>query len=149
MGTSITLSSPQATAYFGGKNGVQPAGGPPPYNFGTDTEVFDAFGVPATWLNNIAGVGYDTDGVSGTNPAGSTPPEDGFIGISMGSITLGPGESTTLNVRFTYGQDFPTQPPIPFVPIVEVPTLGGIGLASLAAIIALAGGMFLRRRRSA
>ena len=139
--TSITISSPQAISYFGGKHGVQPAGGPPPYDFGTDTEVFDAFGIPASWVNHIAGVGYDLDGVSGTAPAGSTAPEDGFTGIGF-SFTLAPAESTTISVSHTYGQDFPGQP----VPTIEIPTLGWTGLAALAAVLALAGGLLVRRR---
>ncbi len=97
--TSITLSDPTASAYFGGKNTVLPAGGPPPYGFGTSSDVFDAFGIPTTWINHVANVGYDTDGVSGT-----TPGEDGFIGLG-GSGTLGPGESTTITTHHTYGQE--------------------------------------------
>ena len=104
--TSITLSSSAADAYFGAKHGVQPAGGPPPYDFGTDTEVFDAFGVPASWVNNIAGVGYDMDGVSGIAPPGSTVPEDGFIGLGF-TLSLAPGASTTVTILHTYGQESP------------------------------------------
>ena len=142
--TAITLSSPGGVAYFGGKNGVLPAGGPPPYNFGTDTEVFDNFGFPASWINHIAGVGYDTDGVSGPTPAGSTPPEDGFIGLCVGQLTLGPSESVTVTVRHTYGQNLPPEGPRP--PIVEIPTLSSAGLVALILALAVIGGLIVRRR---
>lgn len=146
--TSITISSPSAISYFGGKHGVLPGLGAPPYDFGTDTEVFDNFGVPTSWVNNIAGVGYDTDGVSGPTPPGSTTPEDGFTGLGF-AATVGPGESTTIAIRHTYGQAFPTPPPPPEpeVPVIEVPTLGLAGLVALVAAMAAAGGLLVRRRR--
>ncbi len=142
--TSITLSSPQANAYFGGRHGIQPALGPPPYDFGTDTEVFDAFGLPTSWVNHIAGVGYDTDGVSGTLPPGATSPEDGFIGLGF-SLTLGAGQSTTITVRYTYGQEFVTPPPPP-PSLIDIPTLDWLGLVALMAALALVGGLMIRRR---
>lgn len=142
--TSVTLSSPIATSYFGGKNGVLPGLGAPPYNFGTDTEVFDNFGVPTSWVNNIAGVGYDTDGVSGTAPAGSTAPEDGFAGLGF-QLTLPPGATATVTVYHTYGQERP-EPPAPAEPIIAIPTLGFAGLLALALALVIAGGAFMRRR---
>ncbi len=103
---AVTLSSPQGSAYFGGKNGVDPddAGGSPPYGFGTDTQVWNTGGVPAGWRNNIAGVGYDTDGTSGSAPAGSVDPEDGYVGLEVPvSIPAGPGASTIVTFRHTFG----------------------------------------------
>ena len=71
---SVNLSMGlQGNAYFGGKNGVDPdgAGGSPAYNFGSDTEIWESIGMPGGWVNNIAGVGYNTNGQSGATPAGS------------------------------------------------------------------------------
>jgi hypothetical protein len=106
--TAVTVSSDSGTAYFGGKNGVDPdgAGGSPPYNFGTDTDIWNAYGIPTGWRNNIAGVGYDTDGQSGPAPPGSNPPEDGFIGLEI-PVSLGPGASTVVTINFTYGAATP------------------------------------------
>ncbi len=106
--TAITLSSPQGNAYYGGKNGVDPdgPGGSVAYGFGTDVQVWDAFGVPIGWRNNIAGVGDDTDGESGAAPPGSIDPQDGFIGLEI-PVDLDSGASTTVTVRFTYGSTTP------------------------------------------
>ena len=104
--TAVTVSGSGAGDYYGGKNGVQPEGGPPPYGFGTDVQVWDAFGVPTSWRNHIAGVGYDTDGLSGPAPPGSIDPEDGFIGLDF-SLTLAPDASTTITVVHTYGSSGP------------------------------------------
>ena len=100
--TAVTLSSPTGGAYYGGKHGVEPAGGPPAYAFGTDVQVWEAYGIPESWRNHIAGVGYDTDGLSGPLPPGATDPTDAFMGMDF-EIALGPGESTTLSVSHTYG----------------------------------------------
>jgi len=112
---SIALSSPQGGPYYGGKNGVDPdgGGGSVPYGFGTNADVWDAFGVPAGWVNNIAGVGYDTDGESGSTPPGSVNPQDGFIGLSIDvslGAGLGPTASTTVIVHHTYGSISPVLP---------------------------------------
>jgi hypothetical protein len=104
--TAVTLSGPSANAYYGGKHGVQPAGGPPPYDYGTDNEVWEANGIPASWVNHIAGVGYDTDGWSGAMPPGSTDPYDAFTGIGY-HVELEPSQSTMICVYITYGSDVP------------------------------------------
>ncbi|MCH7719605.1 MAG: hypothetical protein IH988_01260 [Planctomycetes bacterium] len=104
--TAVTLSSPTGGAYYGGKHGVEPEGGPPAYNFGTDVQVWDAYGIPESWRNHIAGVGYDTDGLSGSTPPGATDPTDAFMGLDF-EITLEPGESATVSVSHTYGQNTP------------------------------------------
>ena len=128
--TAITLSSLQGRNYYGGKQGLTPGNGPPPYGFGTDIQVWEAFGVPTSWENHIAGVGYDTNGVSGIAPPGSTPPEDGFIGLDfLIGLDLGPNTSTTITVFHTYGQNSP------------VPAPGALALLGLSALIGT------RRRR--
>ena len=125
--TAVTVSSLEGNNYYGGKHGITPGGSGTTYNFGTDVQVWDAFGIPTNWENHIAGVGYDTNGVSGPFPPGSTPPEDGFIGLDF-LAELAPGDSTTFTVFHTYGQNFP------------VPAPGALALLGLAGLIA-------RRRR--
>ena len=109
--TAVTLSGLAGGAYYGGKKGVTPAGGPPAYNYGTDTQVWDAYGVPTSWANHIAGVGYNTNGVSGPAPPGSTAPEDGFIGLGFLIDDLAPNETRTITVFHTYGQNTPVPEP--------------------------------------
>lgn len=112
--TAVTLSIPAGGVYYGGKMGILPPDPPggEPYAFGTDVQVWEAFGVPENWQNHIAGVGYDTDGVSGAFPPGSTPPEDGFIGADI-EVTLASGACTTITVFHTYGQNTPVDDSVP------------------------------------
>jgi hypothetical protein len=126
---AVTLSSSLPSQYFGGKHGVDPdgAGGSPAYNFGTDVQIWDAFGIPGGWLNHIAGVGYNTNGDSGASPAGSTAPRDAFMGLGH-SIVLDAGSSLTFDVFHTYGQTTPVPEP--------------------AAVVLLGLGLFAVRRRS-
>ena len=137
--TAITLSSPQGNAYTGGKHGVDPdgAGGDPAYNFGTDVQIWDNFGIPSGWQNHIAGPGYDTDGDSGASPAGSTDPRDGFIHLDI-PVSLaagpGPGSSTTVVIRHTYGNNAPAVPEDP-CPWDCVGDDGEIGIDEFLAVI--------------
>jgi len=107
---AVTLSGPQGSFYFGGKHGVEPAEGPPRYDFGTDIDWWLAHGTPHTWRNHIAGVGYDTDGASGPMPPGSTDPADAFAGLES-AVSLKPGTSATLRFVHTYGQCVPAAIP--------------------------------------
>jgi len=109
---AVTLSSTLATQYFGGKHGVDPdgAGGSPAYNFGTDVQVWNAFGIPTGWVNNVAGVGYNTNGDSGASPPGATAPMDAFMGLGH-SISLDAGASLSFDVFHTYGQTSPVPEP--------------------------------------
>ena len=126
---SVTLSIPTGNAYYGGKHGVDPdgAGGGPAYDFGTDTEIWDNNGLPASWANHIAGVGYNTNGQSGSAPPGSTVQRDAFMGVNM-SLTLAPGQSQNFTVVHTYGA------------IPEPATLG---------LVTVSAALLLRRRRVA
>jgi len=63
--TTISLSNREAVPYFRCKQGSVPPSGPPNFDWGTGVVLYDAFGIPTTWVNLIAGVGYDTHGVSG------------------------------------------------------------------------------------
>ena len=109
--TALTLSSPQASTYWGGKGGFDPdgPGGGPAYGCGTDFQQWDAYGVPQGWANNIAGVvPNNTDGV--------TPPDfpggcggctcDGSIGITV-DVLLEPDETTCVCIQQTFGQRVP------------------------------------------
>jgi hypothetical protein len=127
---SVTMSMDGTGSYFGGKHGVLPPGGAPAFDFGSDTEVWDANGVPTSWRNLIAGLGYNQNGQSGPQPPGSTTPRDGFIGMDL-ALTLLPGQSSSFSVLHTYGQTTP------------VPEPAAIGVAGVAGALALA-----RRRRA-
>jgi hypothetical protein len=129
---SVTLSIPTGSSYYGGKHGVDPdgVGGSPAYDFGSDTEVWDANGVPTGWRNHIAGVGYNTNGQSGPAPTGSTTPRDAFLGMDL-SLTLAPGASQSFTVFHTYGSTSP---------IPEPATLS---------LMAASAALLLRRRRGA
>ena len=102
--TRITVSSPDGTAYFGAKRGVDPdgAGGDPAMGYGTDTQVWDSFGIPDSWRNFIAGVGYDMDGESGPAPEGCADPCDALVGLEI-LVSLSRGESVTFTVEHAYG----------------------------------------------
>ncbi len=101
--TRVTVASLGSNGYAGAKNGITPENGPPAYGFGTDLQEWDAFGLPATWVNHIAAVGYDTNGESGATPAGCTAPCDGHVDLRIPvSIAAGPG-STIVTITQTYG----------------------------------------------
>jgi hypothetical protein len=107
---ACALSGPQGCFYFGGKHGLEPENGPPAYDFGTDIDWWRAYGVPHTWRNHIAGVGYDTDGASGPTPPGSTDPQDAFGGLEA-AVSLKAGESRSVTFVHTYGQSTPAMSP--------------------------------------
>lgn len=111
-GQSVTLSGGlDGRFYYGGKHGVLPGGGAPAYDFGTDTEQWQANGIPTSWQNHIAGVGYaPANGQSGPAPAGSTVQRDGFIGLDF-AFPLAAGGSVTFEVLHTYGQTTPVPEP--------------------------------------
>ena len=110
--TAVTLSSNQASAYYGGKNTVVPVGGPPNFGFGTDVQIYDNFGVPTSWANEIANVGNGINGVSGTNPNNAiSGAGDGFIGLQFLLAGLQPNETRTLMLTHTYGQNAPVPEP--------------------------------------
>ena len=109
--TAITLSSPQAATYWGGKGDVDPdEGGPgPAYGCGTDFQQWDAYGVPQGWANHIANVGYNTDGESGPDipdGCGGGCSCDGSIGMTI-EVSLDPEETKCVCIQHTYGQRVP------------------------------------------
>lgn len=123
---AITLSSLAAANYYGGKNGIDPdgAGPDPAFGFGTDVQVWNNMGMPASWGDFVAGVGAGVNGDSGAAPAGAGNPPDGFIGLNF-VFNLGAGESTTFEIFHTFGQSTP----VPAAPSALV-LLGAGAIAS-------------------
>ncbi len=101
--TRITMISADATDYAGGINGVMPTDGPPAFSFGTSCEQWDAFGLPATWADEIARVGNQVNGESGAQPFGCTDPCDGHIELNIPVVDLGVGQSVQIFIRYVYG----------------------------------------------
>jgi hypothetical protein len=101
--TRITMVGTEAADYTGGIRGIAPTGGPPNYEYGTDCQEWDAFGLPATWADEIASLGQKIDGESGAQPAGCTVPDcDGHIDLNI-PVSLDPAASTTITIRLLYG----------------------------------------------
>jgi hypothetical protein len=95
--------------------------------FGTDTQEWEAYGIPEGWENYIAGVGYNTDGESGASPAGCVDPCDAHLGLQI-PVSIGPGGQVTVTVGHGYGGevvaaeigfDDPEQFPADGVPIIH------------------------------
>lgn len=82
--------------YWGGKQSHQPTGGPPAFGFGSDVVVWNNFGLPTTWENYIAYVGYNTVGDSGTVN------QDAHVGLDW-RLSLADNATTTLSVETVYG----------------------------------------------
>ncbi len=101
--TRITMVSAQATDYTGGILGITPTGGLPTYDFGTSCVEWDAFGLPASWVDHIAAVGTKTNGESGSSPAGCTPTCDAHIDLNIPVVDLSSGASVTIIIRHLYG----------------------------------------------
>ena len=111
ISTAITLSSPQAFTYWGGKGDVDPDGPDPgpPYGCGTDFQQWDAYGVPLGWANHIANCGYNMDCESQSDIPGGCAGGcscDGSIGMTI-VVTLDPAETKCVCVQHTYGQQRP------------------------------------------
>lgn len=107
--TALTLyGGADGRYYYGGKQNHTPINGPPAMGYGTDVQVWVAYGVPPTWQNYIATVGYNVDGING-NVAGTA---DSFIGLDF-ELSLAPGASKTIRVSTTYGRPTPASIPCP------------------------------------
>jgi hypothetical protein len=91
--------------YCGAKQFVNPNEADPdcpPYDFGSDTEEWDAYGLPDCWVNHIALVGYNLNGVSG-NPAGA----DDVHTVFVHTVTVPGSGQATMEILHTYGQQTP------------------------------------------
>ena len=106
--THVTLSSPMGTVYYGGKQTINPDPDDPdcvPYGFGSDTQICTNLGTPDCWKNHIAGVGYDTDGDSGTDGNGKGG-GDGFMGMEI-PVSIPANDTVLVSVMLTYGAKTP------------------------------------------
>lgn len=94
--TRVTVSSPEANVYYGGRQGQTPPGGLPNWGYGTDVQLYDARGVPATWANTLPVLGTNVDGVTGAAS------NDTFCGVSI-DFNLAAGASSTFTIVHDYG----------------------------------------------
>ncbi|MCH8166038.1 MAG: hypothetical protein IH889_10565 [Planctomycetes bacterium] len=133
--TAITISSPTGDAYAGSKLGINPAGGPPcpDYGFGTDVQVWEAYGIPDCWRNHIAAVGYDTDGESGGSPPNCGAPCDALALLEI-PVALAAGAMTTVTVTHTYGANAPVGGGLPCP--WDLNGSGDVGILDLLALLA-------------
>jgi hypothetical protein len=100
--TTVCLSGIDAPdSYHGAKQGHTPTGGGPAMGFGTDNITWNNYGTPPSWMNYVAYLGYNMDGVSTdvTN-------QDAHIALEY-TITLGAGESREVYLVHTYGATAP------------------------------------------
>lgn len=97
--TTIELASPSAaaTSYYGYKSGIEPPGGPPTPAAGSTNDLWDSYGIPASWQDFITNVGVATDGLSGSGPGTD-------VGMGLGfEIQLEPNGTITIPVTHDYG----------------------------------------------
>ncbi len=126
----ITMSSPQGAQYVGAKSGVDPDGpGPgPAIGAGTDTQEWDAYGVPEGWGNFIAYVGYDTNGSSGAQPG------DAHVDLEI-PVSIVAYATTVVTFNVTYG----AMTPLGFGPCpwdCAIPPEGEVNVLDFLAILA-------------
>lgn len=101
-------SSVSPKYYYGGKAGVTPEMGPPAYMTTVqDTPIWLMRGLPPTWQNHIAALGYNMVGESGTL-AGTMA--DAVMGIEY-RFALAAGQSVTIKVDRVYGSSAPNCTP--------------------------------------
>ncbi|MFQ5805572.1 MAG: hypothetical protein ACE5I3_03870 [Phycisphaerae bacterium] len=105
----VALSGTPGYVYCAGRSGFDPdgPGGDDAMGFGTDFQVWNNFGIPTSWQNYTAGIGYNVDGIlPEQRPPGSADPYDGFM-LLQWDVALAPGESTEIEVVTTYGSEVP------------------------------------------
>jgi|GEM_PF-6271485 len=107
--TRVVISG-DATAYYGGKSGIRPGNADPAYGFGTDLQIYDTLGLPTNWVDHIAGVGYRTEGNSGSDPAGCDENCDAFIGLKF-KLKIESGATERITLSHTYGAVRPPKDP--------------------------------------
>ncbi len=93
------------TYYYAGKSGVTPPLGPPVYGSTYySQDVFNMFGMPTSWRNNLAAVGYSLPGESGVSPstASGVDSNNAVMGTEY-RFPLAIGASTTIVIDRIYG----------------------------------------------
>ncbi len=109
LDTEAALSGTPGYDYVAGRSGFDPDGtGPDPaMGYGSDFQIWNNYGLPNSWKNYTAGIGYNMDGILGqAMPPGGLPPHDAFMSLQW-EISLNPGECTTIQVVHTYGDSVP------------------------------------------
>jgi hypothetical protein len=104
--TTLTLSSPDADAYYAIKHGFTLPDSTISMQGGTSRQIWDNNGVLVDFLNYIPTVGYDLDGDSGSHPGDCDDPCDAAIGLQV-PVSLDPGDVTTVSFTLTYGEILP------------------------------------------
>ena len=133
---TITISSPTGAAYTGSKLGFVPDPGDPncpAYGFGTDVQVWEAYGIPDCWRNHIAIIGYDTDGESGGSPPDCGVRCDALALLEI-PVSLAAGATTTVAVTHTYGANAPVGGGLPCP--WDLNGSGDVGILDLLALLA-------------
>jgi len=128
---TVCLSGIDApTSYHGAKQGHTPTGGGPAMGYGTDVITWNNYGTPPSWMNYIAYLGYNMDGVST-----DVTTQDAHIALEY-VITLGAGESRELYLIHTYGRTTPA-----ICSLADVDADGDVDDADLLAVLFNFGGM--------
>ena len=105
----VALSGTPGYDYCAGRSGFDPdgAGPDPAMAYGSDAQIWQNYGLPDSWKNYVAGVGYNMDGILGEQrPPGSASPYDGFMDLQW-EVGLTRADSTDIEVITTYGSDVP------------------------------------------
>ena len=95
----MSIWSPQAHTYAGSKKGLLPTGGGTPYTVGSGPAIWDHYGLPADWINDIPTVGKNVDGLS--NPL--LMAQDASVYLEW-EIDLSTGESTNIDIITAMGE---------------------------------------------
>jgi hypothetical protein len=105
IAVGLVTTTPGAR-YYAGRSGADPDGvGPDPaMAYGTDVQIWSAYGLPPSWENYTAFVGHaPTIGEDPLQfPAGSVAPFDGFMGYQW-SVNMAPGAVQVIDVYTIYG----------------------------------------------
>ncbi len=92
-----------------------PGGECPPHGYGTDTQIWDNYGVPNCWKNFVPGVGYDVPGQSHVDADGGA-----FIGLQV-EAALPPGETYEVTFVTSYGNR--PRPDVQSPPVLSTQTI--------------------------
>jgi hypothetical protein len=105
--SAIGLVSPTTGyVYYAGRSGFDPdgAGPDPAMAYGTDFQIWNNKGLPASWANYTAGIGTaPTVGeLPDAFPVGGAAPNDSFMGLYW-NVTIAPGAQKVIEMTTVYG----------------------------------------------